>query len=226
MKQPAVRRCIVLPAFGAEDVHPATLNAGGAEHRIELRAIDHRRVHGLARRERDDEEVRAAVDFLRRRAGIERLDADRGRQRTAVGDRFAERGFQLRHPRKGEPAVLPFQIDIGRPDAEAERGMREARLEGAGMREREGGADRRMARKRGLGGSREDADAVVGARLLGRKHERILGEVRLARHRLHRIGVEATRLDEHKQLIALQPAIGEHVEVDVAIRPAVGRLRM
>ncbi len=102
--------------------------------------------------------------------------------------------------------------------------MREARLEDAGVRERERGADRRVAGKRRLGGPGEDADAVVGARLLRRKHERVFREVRLARQRLHRIGVETGRLGVHEQLIALQPAIGEHVEVDIAIRAAVSRL--
>ena len=53
-------------ALGAEDVDAAPLDAGGGEHRVDLRAIDDGGVDRLARRQRHDEEVRAAVDFLRR----------------------------------------------------------------------------------------------------------------------------------------------------------------
>src|SRR3954469_6501333 len=75
-----------------------------------------------------------------------------------------------------------------------------------------------MSGERRFGGARENADAMFGARLLRRKDERALRQIRLSRHRLHRLRVEPRRLGEDEQLIALQPAIGEHVEMDVAER--------
>src|SRR5204863_1409826 len=67
-------------------------------------------------------------------------------------------------------------------------------------------------------GAREDPDAMIRARLLGWKHERALGQIRFARERLHDVGVETGRLHEHEELIPLQGAIGEHIEMDVAVR--------
>jgi hypothetical protein len=50
----------------------------------------------------------------------------------------------------------------------------------------------------------EDAQADVGVCSLGREHERALGEVHLARHPRHRVGVESGRVGEHRELIACQ----------------------
>src|SRR5207247_6034977 len=132
-----------------------------------------------------------------------------------VVDGLAEGRFELRHPGKREPAVLPLEIDVGGADAETERRVRSARLDDAGVSQREGGPNRRVAGKWRFGGAGEDADAMIGARLLRRKHERALGKVRLARQPLHRVRIEPRRLNEHEQLVALQPAIREHSEVYV-----------
>ena len=72
-------------------------------------------------RQRDDEEVGAAVDLLRRRAGVERRDAERGRQRGAVGDRLAERRLELCHPGERQRAAFPVEIEMS--DSRAVRAL-------------------------------------------------------------------------------------------------------
>ena len=118
-----------------------------------------------------------------------------------------------------EAPVLPFEVDVRGSNTEAECGVRQPGLEDAGVRERERRADCRVAGERRFRGAREDPDAMVGARLLGRKYESALRQIRFSRERLHRVGVETCRLHEHEELIPLQPPIGEDVEVDVSVRP-------
>jgi hypothetical protein len=149
--------------------------------------------------------------------GVERFDTDRRRQRLRILDGLAEGRLELRHPGEGQLPVLPFEIEVGRADAEAEGGVREPGLEHTGVREGECRADRRMAGKRRFRRAREDADAMIGAGGLGRKNERALGQVRLPCQRLHRVGVEPCRLGEDEELIPVRPAIGEHIEMDVAV---------
>ena len=52
---------------------------------------------------------------------------------------------------------------------------------------------------------------------LGRKNERRFGEGHLLGDALHLLGGQALRFGKHRQLIALEAAIGEDVEVEVAI---------
>ena len=202
----AVRRRIVLPALGARR---RTGRAAGCRRRlntrIHLRAIDRGGVHRLARRQRDDEEVRSAVDFLSAgRAGRGGFEADAPPPARDVSvDGLAERRLELRHPRERERPILPLEIDVGRPDAETEHRLRACPA-----------STRRCARARTRcrsSGGRRTASPPCARRCgrdgrfpaLRRKDERALGEIRLARHRLHRLGVEPRRLDEDEQLIAL-----------------------
>src|SRR2546426_770296 len=78
------------------------------------------------------------------------LDADRRRQRVRVVDRLAERRLQLRHPGERELTALPLEIDVRRTDAESEDRFRHRRLQHAGVRQRERGADRRVTGERHL----------------------------------------------------------------------------
>ena len=107
-QQPAVGVRIVLPALDTEYVQPAALYAGRAEHRVDLRAVEDRRVHGLPRRQRHDEEGGARVHLLRGRAPVDRrrVETHSGRQRRGIGDGLPERRRLLRHPGERQLAVL------------------------------------------------------------------------------------------------------------------------
>jgi hypothetical protein len=72
------------------------------------------------------------------------------------------------------------------------------------VRKRERRADHRVTGERHFAGEAEDTQTDVGVCSLGREHERALGEVHLARHLRHRIGVESGRVGEHRELIACQ----------------------
>jgi len=99
---------------------PAARHSGRDEQRIDLRAIEHGRIHRLSRRRRPDEEVRAAVDLLAggnrvrlkpdatvgggRGCGVRlqpdrgRVEAERGGESAGVRDRLAE--GRLQHSRR------------------------------------------------------------------------------------------------------------------------------
>src|SRR5581483_3991488 len=72
--------------------------------------------------------------------------------------------------------------------------------------------DRRVAGHRQLAIGREDADSHVAPGARGRHHEGRLGEVELARDRLHQRRVEAAGVEHDRQLVAGQRAVGEDVE--------------
>ena len=83
------------------------------------------------------------------------------------------------------------------------------------MREREGGADGRMAGHRQFRAGREDAHAHVGARRLGRQQERALGEVHLARDGLHLRSRQPATIREDRQLVAFELAIRKDVVMQI-----------
>jgi hypothetical protein len=133
-----------------------------------------------------------------------------------VLERAAEDRRRLRHPHEPEGAALPFEVHRDRTDTFAKHRARHAGFDAACVRQREGGADCRVARHRQLAARREDADAVVGPRGVGREHERCFRERHLARDRLHqRIAEVARRIQIHGELIAGEEPVGEHVEVQV-----------
>ena len=81
--------------------------------------------------------------------------------------------------------------------------------------EHERRAERRVAGERQLDARREDPDPRVAAGL-GRQHEDRLGEVHLARERLHLLVVEAARVGEDRELVPGERRVGEDVGDDVA----------
>ena len=64
---------------------------------------------------------------------------------------------------------------------------------------------------------RENPHAQSVPALLGRQHERRFGEVHLLGDRLHRLGRQAPAVEKDRELVAAEEAIGEDVEVKVAI---------
>ena len=75
------------------------------------------------------------------------------------------------------------------------------------------GPERRVAGERQLGDRREDADAVVGRGVLGRQHERGLGQVGPVREPLHRLGVEPGPVEHHRDRVAEVGHVGEDVDL-------------
>ncbi len=80
------------------------------------------------------------------------------------------------------------------------------------LREQDRGADGRMAGEGQLALRREDAHARRVRRVLRLQHEDRLGQVQLARDRLHLLGVERIGIADDGQRIAAEAAIGEDVE--------------
>ncbi len=151
---------------------------------------------------------------------------------TAAGEsdeRRAARGRVRRSARRrsGCSCVIHAKLEVvavprqrHRTSGRRRGRTRTARVRGsidAGARERERAADRRMAGHRQLLARREDAHADVGARRLGRQHERRLGEVHLLGDRLHRLGRQPAAVEEDGELIAAEEMVGEDVVVKVAV---------
>ena len=74
-----------------------------------------------------------------------------------------------------------------------------------------------MAGHRHLGAGREDPHAHVGVGPFGGGHERGFGEADLAGDLLHGLRRQAGRLRKDRELVAAEPAIGEHVVVQVSV---------
>ena len=68
-----------------------------------------------------------------------------------------------------------------------------------------------MAGERELAPRREDADAPRVPRIVGRQHEHGLRQVELAGDRRHDGRIDAPRIGEDGELVAGEPARGEHV---------------
>ena len=76
------------------------------------------------------------------------------------------------------------------------------------------GADRRVTRERQLVPRREDAHAVVGAGGRRRCHEGRLGEVRLARDRLHLVRAECAGFGHDRDGVTGERNPGEDVDLE------------
>ncbi len=137
---------------------------------------------------RSVEPVRAVLERLRRddvfaaRAergddGVEIVGADLGARQRRRGERVA--GAVAADAHRADLALLDDLARRVRPAAALEPGV--------------AAAERRMAGEGQLAARREDADAVVGARVGRREQERRLAEVGPARERLHALVVEARR---------------------------------
>ena len=73
-------------------------------------------------------------------------------------------------------------------------------------------ADRRVAGEGQLPPGREDAQRGAVAGILGRADEHRLGEVELARDRLHAAIIEALGIEHHGELVAGERLAREHIE--------------
>ena len=86
------------------------------------------------------------------------------------------------------------------------------------------GADGRVPGERHLGRRRENAHARGVRGVLRLQHEHRLGQVELARDRLHARAVEPVGVEHHRQRVAAEALVGEHVE-DVIVEAASPRPR-
>ena len=74
-----------------------------------------------------------------------------------------------------------------------------------------------MTRHRQLPAGRENSHAHVGAWTFGCGHERGLGKTNLACDLLHRPGAQAGGVRKDRELVAAEPAIGEHVVMEIPV---------
>jgi len=88
---------------------------------------------------------------------------------------------------------------------------------GIAARQYVAGADIRMAGKRQFRPRGEDPHPRVVLRIVGRQHEGGLGQVELRRDGLHVGLTQAARLGKHRQRIAAETLLGEHVHRDEAV---------
>lgn len=77
-------------------------------------------------------------------------------------------------------------------------------------------AHRRMAGERKFAFGGEDAAARPVLAFLRRQHEHRLRQVELVGNRLHRLGIEAVRLEHDGERIAGEAAVGEDVKCEIA----------
>ena len=149
-----------------------------------------------------------------RRGGPGR-DADGARERVAVSDDGAAMWANAGHPGEREPGLVPLDRDAASDRRPARRRTAPGPGDGAVDRQRERAADRRVAGHRQLLARREDAHPDVGVIAFGRQDERRFGEGHLLGDPLHRRG-QSLRLGKDGELIALEAAIGEDVEVEIS----------
>ena len=79
------------------------------------------------------------------------------------------------------------------------------------------GADIRMTGERQFGARREDAHVSMMLRVVGRQHERRLRQVELHRQRLHLLVGQPARVGKHRERIAAEAPVGEHIDGDKII---------
>jgi hypothetical protein len=73
-----------------------------------------------------------------------------------------------------------------------------------------------MARERDFPVHGKDANLCVVRRVLRRQHEGGLGIIELGRNRLHLGGRQPAGIQDHRQRIAAEGAVGENVDGDIA----------
>src|SRR5207244_1099778 len=84
------------------------------------------------------------------------------------------------------------------------------------VREHERRPDGRMSGERKLARGREDPQPVIATLLRGH-HERGLRQVQLLRRGLHRAIVDRAAVAEHRELVAAELPVGEHVDERVLV---------
>ena len=136
-------------------------------------------------------------------------------ERVAVSDDGTKCWQRLRHPGKRQPGLVPLERYRCRSHTQLEDEPLLARTNRAFDREGKRAADGRVAGHRQFLAWREDAHPDVAA-ALGREDERRFGEGHLLGDALHLLGGQSLRLGEHRELIALEAAIGEDVEVEIS----------
>jgi hypothetical protein len=186
----------------------------GPRAALEGRAVDRRLV---LEADEGEAHAQAGVPGFQDRVLRER---ERGGD-VGLGRRLGRRLDFLFEGEAGEQvgAVLRH-LDRHRADALLERqaGGAVLRRDPAQVRQHRGGADRRVPGEGQFRLGREDAHLGRVARVLGRQHEGGLGEVELARDRLHGAGREARGLGQHGELVAAERGVREHVGDDEAVR--------
>jgi hypothetical protein len=133
---------------------------------------------------------------------------ERGRHRVRLELRLENR--RLLQDRRLRAAARDRDVDGLEP---GERLLHVARLAlAATARNRDRRSERGMACERHLATDRPDAVAVVGAFNGSRLHEGGLGEPRLSREAQHRLLVDAVRIVDDRERVALQRRLREDVE--------------
>ena len=153
--------------------------------------------------------ARAELVALDRQAG--RGNAERREDALLVVGRFPARD-RLLHPAEDDARAVALELD--RDDAGDRLELDDDLLQRQPEHER--GAEHGMPRERQLERRREDADPHVGVGRRRRQHEDGLGEVHLARERLHVLARQVARVREDGELVAGQRRVGEDVGDDVA----------
>jgi hypothetical protein len=148
-------------------------------------------------------------------------DADRGREGIAVRDDPTKDRQTLCHPGERETRIVPLERHRGWSHAKLEHELLLSALDGAFQREGKRAADRRMPGHRQLFAGREDPHPDVSSPL-GCEDERRFREGHFLGDALHLIGGQSLRFGEHRELVAFETVIGEHVEVEVAVHTSAG----
>ena len=202
-----------VPGLRTEHEDAAPGHLGRLEHFRQRAGIERRLIHRGACLQRQHEERRSAIHFLHWQVRVHHIgrEAVGGGHPRRVRQRRAKRGRLLRHPRKRQAVAGPLELDERRPDVQPERERPGAGRDDAIVGESERGSDDRVAGKRHLAATAEDAQPDIGPGALGREHERRLREVGLPRHACHRVGGQSLGIEEDRQLVAGERAIGEDV---------------
>jgi hypothetical protein len=147
--------------------------------------------------------ARAVVIDLDRQLG--RRQPERGQQRVGLPE-CAPRRERLRHLAERHPLAVTRQ----RHRHDAGRAADTDRLRTGALADDERRAEQRMAGERQLDGRGEDPRVHIGLLVAGEQEHR-LGQVQLARDALHGARVQAGPVEEHRDRVALQRGVGEHV---------------
>ena len=188
---------------------------------VEQARIRHGAIDGGAGDERHEDERHAARHLLRpaarSRECLPPADPAPPRRAPTSSNVGPNSGFRcVIHAKSSREPLHSSETGVG-PMFNPNTQSRATRGDRAVARERERAADDRMAGHRHLGARREDPHAHVGVGALGCGDERRFGKADLAGDLLHGLRRQARRLRKDRELVAAEPAIGEHVVVQVPV---------